>query len=634
MKKILVTIIVMLITALMFAVSIQPVLSVEPKTFEVLWSVPLLDNDLSSAEIFGTDVGDVDGDGVADVAVVPDDAGSGSYPRPADPSTFQVIRSDGTPLWSKSVLLDWGRIALRDIDLDGRCEVFAFGITTDGTYGAVVYAFDDDGTMLWDFHGTVDYWGSVAFLSFINLDADPELEVLTCTIGWERRTNYAIDSDGSLMWSFTTEEYMGHPVVSDVTGEGDEEIILASFQDIYVLDKSGGVVWQQAPHSDSPGYGPSVASGDITGDGINDVVVTYAAYDGFSYHNTLYVYRNDGSLLWHESYPKNDDGYVTKPILMDLDGDNVKEIILYGNKKISAYKHVGTDGTLLWTFGNSTFFNEHVWVQHFDINRDSVEEIVFQKGTIVYALSALGEVVAEYELPVNGRLLWNVRVPHIDGPEEEIYAKGDVNNDSFDELIIQEKINGQYYVAVVKPRPEVHDVAVVDVTPSTNRTYVGHPIPSVRINVTVTNEGDMPENCTVIVYADSDTTVIGDEVTIGTQHILNLTAGEYRTLTFLWDTTGVTPCHNYTITAVAVPVPHETDTADNTLSSPTLVKVKLMGDVNGDGEVDMKDVYEAAKAFGSYPNHPRWNPDADICGDNKVDMRDIWIVVTNFGTCK
>ena len=65
--------------------------------------------------------------------------------------------------------------------------------------------------------------------------------------------------------------------------------------------------------------------------------------------------------------------------------------------------------------------------------------------------------------------------------------------------------------------------------------------------------------------------------------------------------------------------------------------IKLTGvftrlyDLNEDGIVDMRDISIAARAFGSYPGHPRWNPIADINKDNKVDMRDLATVARNFG---
>lgn len=57
----------------------------------------------------------------------------------------------------------------------------------------------------------------------------------------------------------------------------------------------------------------------------------------------------------------------------------------------------------------------------------------------------------------------------------------------------------------------------------------------------------------------------------------------------------------------------------------------LVGDVNGDGKVDGKDIAVVATAFGSYPEHPRWNSAADINGDNVINSLDLALVAVNFG---
>ncbi len=54
-------------------------------------------------------------------------------------------------------------------------------------------------------------------------------------------------------------------------------------------------------------------------------------------------------------------------------------------------------------------------------------------------------------------------------------------------------------------------------------------------------------------------------------------------------------------------------------------------DLDKNGCVNMKDIAVAASAFGSDPNHPRWNPNADINRDNKVDLMDIGNTARNFG---
>lgn len=60
-------------------------------------------------------------------------------------------------------------------------------------------------------------------------------------------------------------------------------------------------------------------------------------------------------------------------------------------------------------------------------------------------------------------------------------------------------------------------------------------------------------------------------------------------------------------------------------------KPPIPSDINKDGIVDIADIVLAALAFGSYPEHPRWNPIADIDQDGKVDIDDIVLIATNFG---
>jgi hypothetical protein len=166
----------------------------------------------------------------------------------------------------------------------------------------------------------------------------------------------------------------------------------------------------------------------------------------------------------------------------------------------------------------------------------------------------------------------------------------------------------------------VHDVAVTNVV--ADRTWVYQGL-AANINVTVKNNGDYPETVNVTLYYN----VTAGKI-VGTQNI-TLLVGESKTLLFVWDTTGVPNCHNYTLTAVAT-IPADYKPADNTLDN-VYIKVRIMGDINGDDTVDMLDIAIVARAFGSYPGHPRWNPQADLNGDGVVDMIDLAMVAINFG---
>ena len=57
----------------------------------------------------------------------------------------------------------------------------------------------------------------------------------------------------------------------------------------------------------------------------------------------------------------------------------------------------------------------------------------------------------------------------------------------------------------------------------------------------------------------------------------------------------------------------------------------LLGDINFDGVVNMRDISEAATAFGESPDKPRWNALADINGDNQINMWDIALIAQDFG---
>ncbi len=176
----------------------------------------------------------------------------------------------------------------------------------------------------------------------------------------------------------------------------------------------------------------------------------------------------------------------------------------------------------------------------------------------------------------------------------------------------------------------VHDVAVTDVdvvvphcsSKIRSDLWVFQRLP-VYVNVTVLNKGDFDENVTVTLYCN----ITANQI-IGSQNV-TLSPGQDDIVAFVWDTTGVPYLQNYTLTAVAT-IPLDINPADNTQACGPIT-VRIMGDINGDGKVDGKDIATAAKAFGTVPGDPRWNLDCDINGDGKVDGKDIVLVARNFG---
>jgi len=183
--------------------------------------------------------------------------------------------------------------------------------------------------------------------------------------------------------------------------------------------------------------------------------------------------------------------------------------------------------------------------------------------------------------------------------------------DSLDRPIPHETFEGYFNNVLLARR----DVAIINVTLSQTEAYTGR---MVNVTVIVENKGDVAETFDVNVYYDNNF--------IGTLTVTDLASGEQANLTFSWNTEGVQHCVSYTIKAEANPVPYEINMTDNIYIDGT-VKIKILGDINGDCAVDIFDVVEAALAFGAYPGHPRWNPDADLMPDNVIDIFDLVLIM-------
>lgn len=136
-----------------------------------------------------------------------------------------------------------------------------------------------------------------------------------------------------------------------------------------------------------------------------------------------------------------------------------------------------------------------------------------------------------------------------------------------------------------------------------------------KMPVTIENYYAHTTEFTVSAYYD--TTPIGNRT-------ISLNPLDSTTLLILWTETSTWPkgTYNYTITI---------NTLVHTLSLPITFKITILGDINGDDKVDIRDIATAALAFGTYLNHPRWNPDADITRDLKVDIHDLALIAKNFG---
>jgi hypothetical protein len=69
------------------------------------------------------------------------------------------------------------------------------------------------------------------------------------------------------------------------------------------------------------------------------------------------------------------------------------------------------------------------------------------------------------------------------------------------------------------------------------------------------------------------------------------------------------------------------------LKGETVIRVSpLLGDVNCDGKVDLKDLIQAAASYRSKEDEPKWNPNANFAPPyNRIDLIDLVTIAVYYG---
>ena len=70
---------------------------------------------------------------------------------------------------------------------------------------------------------------------------------------------------------------------------------------------------------------------------------------------------------------------------------------------------------------------------------------------------------------------------------------------------------------------------------------------------------------------------------------------------------------------------------DHMIRAVISVKKSLLGDIDGDGDVDSADLFTLAPVYGSKSGDARYNPRCDFDNDGDVDSADLFILAPNYG---
>ncbi|QDV38156.1 FG-GAP repeat domain-containing protein [Tautonia plasticadhaerens] len=199
-------------------------------------------------------------------------------------------------------------------------------------------------------------WRNTTFIGspvLADLDGDGTEEILTAAAGG-RLVAYSAGADGQLR-EFRRYEtgaeanFKSTPVVVRrpdgskmiVAGLGRDEFASpAPLEDgrVFAWDAVSGQVLPGWPRGTGVGgvVGP-LAAGDLTGDGIDEIVVT-------SFNGSVHAFRQDGSVLW---LYENDDSVQSGAAIGDIDRDGSPEVVFGADSSESIYFHAGGFVTIL-----------------------------------------------------------------------------------------------------------------------------------------------------------------------------------------------------------------------------------------------------------------------------------------------
>lgn len=124
-----------------------------------------------------------------------------------------------------------------------------------------------------------------------------------------------------------------------------------------------------------------------------------------------------------------------------------------------------------------------------------------------------------------------------------------------------------------------------------------------------------------------------NETVIHTYSVTNLAPwpNGVLTITHTWNTAGLTPYVRYILKVEAEALQGETNTENNALSL-LIKKVKMLGDVDGDKDIDIYDVVSVTSRYNSKPGDSNWNVQADLIRNNVINIYDVVAVAGRYGT--
>ncbi len=260
---------------------------------------------------------DFTGDGTVDVLAVAGDDGSGTGPKRA----YLLNGLSGGLIWQRPLGgPGFAIMALDDCTGDGvpdavvgasnESESAGRAVGLDGATGSELWSFPTSGASIW----------AVAPIGDVSGDGINDVMVG----GFLSGQYYGLDAtDGSQLYAGTgLGTLTGFQRLDDVDGDGHPDIVPEHFGNMMVVisGRTGEHVWSM-PVADNPSVSARIA--DVSGDGVNDLVVGTLYSDNYTY----FMDGVDGAILHTANFGTPVDSIMSMP---DVVGDGSWELVAGG----------------------------------------------------------------------------------------------------------------------------------------------------------------------------------------------------------------------------------------------------------------------------------------------------------------
>jgi len=285
-------------------------------------------------------------------------------------------------------------------------------------------------------------------------------------------------ADGSIADQVTYATGLGPDsvAVGDVNADGLDDIAVSNWNSAYIsifIQNASGTLNPKVDYpSPQAGY-DDIAIGDVNGDGLNDVVKMNG--QGFNPDLSVFLQNENGVLDTAVSYYLTDCEYSCHGGgigLGDITGDGKNDVVMsYGGNKPYAQIAVfeqGGEGTLLDAVSYSAYDNPEP-LEVTDVNGDGLVDVI---------VAHLGDEVSAYAQHSNGVLgTYNLyplpQRSDINGPQA--FSIGDINNDGLPDVLVADNNHGLdilYHMNPSAPPPTVTSITRTDRNP-TDASTVG-----------------------------------------------------------------------------------------------------------------------------------------------------------------